>query len=146
MARKTVSRHEPAIFVDTGAFLALARSADQYHRQAVEYWNGLSPHPHRVTTSFIIDEAYTLMRRGGAGAAARFLDAVEAAQEARTLTVLWPEEGWWGDIRGMLARFHDQDLSYTDAVSLVACRRRHDIGSVFGFDHHLRLSGLPLVP
>ena len=48
--------------------------------------------------------------------------------------------------RLLLVRFDDQRLSYVDGHTLAILETRPDIDAVFAFDHHLALSGLPLVP
>ena len=52
-----------AIFMDTGAWFALADESDQYHKQAVGIYPGLIKDNHRLTTTnLVIAETYILIR------------------------------------------------------------------------------------
>ena len=61
------------------------------------------------------------------------------------LAYSWPDAEWGTQVNLLLGHF-DQDLSHTDAVSLVACQLQPTITQVFAFDHHLGLTGLTLMP
>ena len=52
------------IYIDTGAFLARYIKRDQYHQQAVEFWNQIRKKRERYFTSnFVLDETFTLLGR-----------------------------------------------------------------------------------
>ncbi|GAC1392253.1 MAG: hypothetical protein NVS4B11_19790 [Ktedonobacteraceae bacterium] len=50
------------------------------------------------------------------------------------------------EVRKILERFQDQDLSYVDAFTLALIRTRPDINAIFAFDHHMAFAGLPILP
>lgn len=135
------------LFVDTGAFVALAINEDQYNDAAKRFWNTPKEKPRRVTTSLVVSEAYSLIRsRRGFRIAIGFLEALQQAELSGTLVRLWPQSDWDAEVTRLLSSYSDQVLSYVDAASLVACRRVPAIEAVFSFDHHLGLTGLPVVP
>lgn len=52
------------IYIDTGALLARYVKRDQYHEQAVEFWNRLQKTRERCfTNNFVLDETFTLLGR-----------------------------------------------------------------------------------
>ena len=77
------------IFVDTSAFLALTNRSDQYHTKAVQCLESL--HTQRasfVTTNFVLDEAYTRLRKkAGVGVAIAFGEKVRSDRSLKIVTV-----------------------------------------------------------
>jgi uncharacterized protein len=136
------------IFVDTGAFCAFSDRGDSAHVLAVRQFS-LSLHEkvRLITSNFIIDETYTWIRyRLGAKQALEFLDRTRQAEgrqpklEIVTVNRLLEEKA-----RVLLAKFSDQDLSYTDATSLALILERK-ISQAFTFDRHFHLISVELLP
>jgi len=51
------------VFVDTGGWIAMAVSRDQYHQQAAFYYQGLSRNKVPLLTSnYVLTETYTRIR------------------------------------------------------------------------------------
>lgn len=135
------------LFIDTSALIALTIRDDVHSNQAIQFWSEFAEKPIRVTTNLVVSEAYTLIRRWTKyGVAIQFLDALRDSQMAGTLRQLWPTADWQDEIRRVITTYSDQDLSYVDAVSLVACRRTPMISTVFSFNRRLGLTGLTVVP
>jgi len=136
-----------ALFIDTGAFIALAHRDDRHHSQAAAFFSALGPGVKRLTTELVIAESYTWLRyKTGYLSAARFLDSVEGSVDEGYLHVHYPDSALDRRARQVLRRFRDQDLSYTDAVSLALLEDLPRNVAVFGFDHHFTLIGRTLVP
>lgn len=134
------------LFVDTGAFIALASSADRLHREAVEFYRSMPPGVSRLTTAAVVGETYTFLRyRAGRVPALRWLDHIEDAIGTHHLRLVYPDEALDRATRKVLRRYADQELSYADALTLVVLEQE-SIDFVFGFDHHLALTGRVLVP
>jgi predicted nucleic acid-binding protein len=134
------------IFVDTSAWLALANRKDQVHAAAVAFHQTLA-NARRFTTWGIIAETYTWLRfHIGYQAAARWLHETAALEGRGLLQIIYPEPAMEPSVHRNLARFPDQDLSYVDAFSLAAVESRGRVDAIFAFDHHLMLSGLPVLP
>ncbi len=135
------------IFIDTSAFLAQSIEADHYHQDARRFWSSFSNKPRLLTTSFVVGETFTLMRRwAGYQKAIRFLSYLQEMEPSGQVAVVWPGQDAASAAISLLAQFPDQDLSYVDAVSLVVCMRHPQVREAFSFDHHLGLTGLMVVP
>ena len=132
------------LFVDTGAWVALADQDDKYHeRTAREYPDFLKRYRRLVTTNLVVAEAYIILRKAlGHVAAITFLESIrsspriEKVQSTEELEV---------EAEEILRRYSDQDLSYTDAVSFALMRQR-GIDTAFAFDKHFSISGFSMVP
>jgi len=134
----------PRLFVDTGALLALASPADQYHPAAVRLARRLrSEGAAQVGTTLVLAEFHALLlhRRDPATArrsVAALLDdpAYEwmevSAELAREATGAW------------LERFADQRFTLTDAVSFEVMRRGK-LKAAFAFDQHFVTAGFELL-
>jgi predicted nucleic acid-binding protein len=132
------------ILVDTGAFLARHMRGDQHHAEASRVWQDVarSGEP-SLTTSFVIDEALTLIgRRAGNGMAAAVGPALYAS---RVLEIPDPSRDEQLAALGTLERLADQQLTFADCLSFGLLRARH-IERVFGLDGDFRVAGFILVP
>lgn len=134
------------IFIDTGAFIAITHADDALHSEAVAFFQALPPHVSRMTTPAVIGETYTFLRyHVGQQAALSWLDVLEKALASGYLKGVDPDAETHRAARLTLRRFADQELSYTDALTL-AVLESEKIECVFGFDHHLALTGRTLLP
>lgn len=134
------------VFVDTGAYIALAHRDDQHHADASRTLRALSVH-HFVTTDHVIGETYTWLRyKVGSPPARAFLTRVRTASEQRRLTVVFTDASLLDATQRVLERFADQALSFTDGVSLALLERDGSLTGVFAFDAHLILAGRPMHP
>jgi predicted nucleic acid-binding protein len=135
------------LFVDTSAWLALLNRKDGRHVAAADFQRSLPSNVRRVTSWGIVAETYTWLRYHlGFPHADRWL-AEEAALESRgLLQVVFPQKSMEAGIRRELTRYSDHDLSYVDAFTLHLAQMRGDIDAIFGFDRHLAMTRLPLLP
>ena len=127
------------IFIDTGPWIARYLSRDQHHDAAVADWARLSEIGEPLfTSSFVLDEAFTLL--------ARRADYRFAAERARSiyassvLTILRPERDDEIAAPGSFEKLADQRVSFTDCVSF-ALMRRHKIRRAFTYDRHFASAG-----
>jgi uncharacterized protein len=132
------------LFVDTGAWFALADRSDQHHDRAVDiYLNLLRRYHHLTTTNLVVAETYIFIRRAlGHQSGIDFLQNIAASPRVIKLhsdSVLEEEA------EGILQKYQDQDFSYTDAVSF-AVMKQHGISKAFSFDQHFVTAGFALVP
>lgn len=135
------------IFVDTSAWLALSVRADQYHGSAARFEAAVGQRVERVTSWGVISETYTWLRYHlGHRDATRWLQEAIGRQRQGVLEVRYPSAGSEASVSRLLARFADQTLSYVDAFSLYLVDQHGDIDAIFAFDHHLALTGVPVVP
>ncbi|HRQ41105.1 MAG TPA: PIN domain-containing protein [Chloroflexota bacterium] len=131
------------VFVDTGAWLALADRRDKYHGAATAvYPQLLQQHPRLITTNLVIAESYALIRyRLGYQPGIRFLRSLRQSQR---LARLYTDETVELAAEQLIEKYADQDFSLVDAASFVVMRQ-HNITEVFAFDHHFLVMGFTLV-
>jgi predicted nucleic acid-binding protein len=132
------------IFVDSGAWIALAVAEDAHHQTATAFYTRLLHQPQRlVTTNLVVAEAYEVIRRfGGHSSAVFFLQRIR--QSAR-LRKIYSDLILEKEAEGILERYDDQRFSYVDAVSFALMASRQ-ISEAFAFDHHFETAGFTLAP
>jgi hypothetical protein len=132
------------IFVDTGAFLARHVSHDQFHAKARRAWKDLEKAKAPLyTSSFVLDETFTLLARRSSYAFAG--DRAEAAYASRVLTILRPDPADEQAALVLFRKLGDQEMSFTDCVSF-ALMRRHKLSRAFTFDRHFAAAGFTVWP
>ncbi len=133
MARKNEA------YVDTSALIALCDRSDTHHAL---FRRLFSEPPALVTTALVIGEGHAwFLRRFDATRGLRFLAMIEAMKPLRTVSV-GPREQDAGT--QMLRKFPDQRMTLADAVGLHVMEARR-IRSCWSTDHHLGLTGVPLI-
>jgi predicted nucleic acid-binding protein len=132
------------LFVDTGAWVALADQDDKYHEKAArEYPDLLKRYRRLVTTNLVVAEVYIILRKAlGHAAAITFLESIRSSPRIEKVQSTERLETKAEDI---LCRYNDQDFSYTDAVSFALMRQR-GIDTTFAFDKHFSIAGFSMVP
>ncbi len=135
---------DKTIFVDTGAWFALADESDQYHKKAVDVYPGLFEDNYLLTTTnFVIAETYILIRRAiGHQPAMRFLQNIASSP---SVSKIYSDQTIEEEAEDILGKYQDQDFSYSDAVSF-AVMKRHGIHLAFSFDHHFMTAGFRIIP
>lgn len=132
------------IFVDTGAFLARYLTNDQYHALAVSTWAMIERNKELFCTSnFVIDELATLLaRRSSYFFAAQ---KIHSLYESEIIDILRPGETEELKATKLLAKYSDQEVSFTDCTSFVLMKDR-GIHRAFAFDRHFDLPGFTRIP
>lgn len=132
------------IFVDTGAWFALADESDQYHKQVVDIYPGLfRDNHHLATTNLVIAETYILIRRAiGHQPAMAFLENIAASPR---VSKIYSDQTLEKNAEDILGKYQDQDFSYADAVSFAAMKRQ-GIHLAFSFDQHFVTAGFTIIP
>lgn len=132
------------IFLDSGAFVARFIQNDQYHRQAIIFWELLRQEEEKcATTNFVLDETFTLLgRRAGYRFAHERAVNLYASQ---SLLILRPELD--DEMIGLnyLKKYADQAVSFTDCISF-SLMDRLKIKRVFTFDQHFSWAGNDVLP
>jgi predicted nucleic acid-binding protein len=136
-------RHGEAVFVDSGAWIALALMQDPLHLQARELWERLQVAGARLRTSVpVVIETFTFLDRSANRDVA--LTWKESIDKLRFLKILPCElrdlEQSWGFFR----RADLHKLSAVDATSF-AIMRRARIRVAYTFDHHFAMVGFRMV-
>jgi len=136
-------RQREAVFVDSGAWIALALSRDPLHAQAREQWELLQEAGARLHTSIpVVIETFTFLERNAIrDVALAWKEAIYKPGSVRILPCeLRDLEQSWEYFR----RRDLQRLSAVDATSFVIMKRAR-IRRAYTFDHHFAIAGFSLV-
>jgi predicted nucleic acid-binding protein len=136
-------RQGQAVFVDSGAWIALALVQDPLHQRAREQWELLEGAGAKLHTSVpVVVETFTFLDRNATRDVA--LAWKESIYEPRTVRILPCElrdlEHAWEYFR----RADLHKLSAVDATSFVIMKRAR-IRVAYTFDHHFAAAGFRLV-
>lgn len=127
------------IFVDTGAFLAIENRRDEHHARALDFRDASIRNGEvLVTSDYVLDESYTLIRfRAGHSAAVAFGEDVKASRLIRIehLTPALLDSAWT-----IFKEYADKEFSFTDCTSF-ALMERLGVATAFAFDEHFRQYG-----
>lgn len=133
------------IFVDTGAYIALADRSDQHHVAATDLARSIHASRLRTcTTTYVFAETVTWLRRKLGHAAALRYGTLIRRQHARNQMDLFSpdlmtEDAAWE----IFAAYTDQSFSYVDCTSFAWLKQQKAI-PVFAFDEHFRWMGFHL--
>lgn len=132
-------RQREAVFVDSGAWIALALSRDPLHAQAREQWDLLHEAAAKLHTSVpVVIETFTFLdRNANRDVALAWKDSI---YERGTVKVLPCE---LRDLEQSWEYFRRHDLyklSAVDATSF-AIMKRARVRLAFTFDHHFSVAG-----
>ena len=136
-------RQAEAVFVDSGAWIALALSRDPLHSQAREQWDLLHGAAAKLHTSVpVVIETFTFLERNAnRDAALAWKDSIYKPGTAKILPCeLSDLQQSWEYFR----RANLHKLSAVDATSF-AIMKRERIRLAFTFDHHFSVVGFRLV-
>lgn len=126
-------------YVDTSALIAFVDRSDTHHPLLRRLF---SDPPALLTTPLVVAEGHAwFLRRYDRGRALQFLALIEDMAPLYVVPVGGSEQH--GAVQ-ILRRFHDQDLTLTDAVGLYLIKERK-VANCWSTDRHLGLTGVPLV-
>ena len=131
------------VFVDTGAWIALAITTDIYHRDARDTWDALSRDGARLVTSVpVIVETFTYLdRKGSRDIAMRWR---EGLGEVRRLEILSCTPAELRSAWSYLEKKGFHKLGLVDATSFVLMKK-HRVRLAFAFDTHFAQAGFRYV-
>jgi hypothetical protein len=121
------------LFVDSGGWVALFNVRDRDHERAAAFWREVRKRRRALlTTDYVLDETYTLIRRTRAGlpGAVEFHRLVTGSRliEIAEIDARRREQAW-----ELFTRYDDKVLSYTDCTSFALLQER-GLSEVFTFD------------
>lgn len=132
-----------AVFVDTGAWVALALTRDPLHARAVQAWREITESQARIHTSVsVILETFTFLDRHANRDVA--LAWKEALRTIGDLSVLECTEAEMRDAWRYFTRRDLQKLSAVDATSFALMSNR-GIKCAFAFDSQFASVGLRMI-
>jgi uncharacterized protein len=127
------------LFVDTSAYVALARPNDEHHQEALAVAQKLRRQRARLyMTNFVVAETHALLLRYlGASAARSFLREVDKGAVAIVVRADPTDE----ELAKTLIYHHiDKEYSLVDAISFVVMERLR-LKQAFAFDKHFAQYG-----
>lgn len=137
------SLYSRAVLIDTGAFLAIANSADGHHNEAVECLSSIARY--RLPLFVSIPTVYESHRRFlfdlGSDRAKQCVDEVLNGPINLIRTVAADEV----QARALIDRYAALNLTLTDAANM-AVMLRLGIAACFSFDRHYLAAGYIRVP
>jgi predicted nucleic acid-binding protein len=120
------------VFVDTGAWYALADASDRHHREARRFYLAEAPRGRLLTTDLVVSETWTLITAHlGRAAALTFWDTLRRTRTPIAPIEIVDLEAAWRIVHD----FSDQDFSFTDCTSF-AVMERLGLDEAFAFDAH----------
>ena len=131
-----------SVFVDTGAWIALALTQDPFHERAREAWESARTIGALVVSSVpIVLETFTFLERNASrDVAIAWKDSLEKLERFEIVGApLELEQAW--------SYFHRRDLhklSAVDATSFVIMTQRR-IRFAMAFDHHFAAVGFQMI-
>ncbi len=127
------------VFVDTGAWIALAITRDPYHERARSGWSLLLEQGAKIFTSLpVVLETFTYLdRRGSRELALQWKKSLDSVKRLSVLTIssIDFESAW-----PYLYRKEFHKLGLVDATSFVLMRK-HKIKIALAFDIHFSIAG-----
>ncbi len=133
------------ILVDSSAWYALADNRERHHRDAVGLFARVTEGEFGriLTTDYVLDETYTLLRmRLGIGSVRTLRDLLAASSNLEMVRV--SDRDFDHAVELMLAHA-DKRWSLTDCTSFVLMREL-EIGRAFTFDHNFFEAGFLVLP
>jgi predicted nucleic acid-binding protein len=136
-------REAQRVFVDSGAWIALALRRDPLHPTARALWDTLQGAGTRLYTSIpVVLETFTFLERNAErDVAIAWKDSLASVPRLKVLACSN------ADVEAAWAWFRRPDLhklSAVDATSFVLMTR-HQIRAAFSFDHHFAAAGFRLL-
>ena len=135
------------IFIDTWAWVALTNKRDSMHTQAKDIYLRLKQEGYILLTSnFILDESYTLIRnRMDLETAVKFGERISAISKTNLIEIIHVtdkiEEKAWK----IFEKYKSQNFSFTDCTSFVVMKEL-DIHECFTGDEHFKIFGFFVIP
>lgn len=128
-----------SLFADTQGWVALTNKRDEYHVQAVKVKRRCLEQERKfVTTNFVLDETYTLLKaRMGYKSAIEFGEMI---RQANTIDIVHISEEVEDEAWQLFRRYSDKGFSFTDCTSFVIMQR-NGLSEAFTNDHHFEQIG-----
>ena len=127
------------VFVDTGAWIALAEQSDVHHLQAIAIADELSRvNTLLMTTDYILDETITWFRYNASHKVAA--DFAVQVLSSNVTEIFYIDETIFNKACELFRKYDDQKFSFTDCSSFVLMRAQR-IRRAFSFDSHFITAG-----
>lgn len=136
-----------AVYVDTGAWIALAYRRDRAHPAMGQHFADLRARGDLLVTSDpAVGETVTRLRYdAGIESALAFRRILHDAVDAQTLRIRDTDAELRRRALELMERYRDLRLSYADCIGATVAREI-EASAVFGLDHDFRVMGFTLEP
>ncbi len=124
------------MLVDTSGFFSLYDEADEYHRQAVSFYDKAAK---RLTTSYVLAE-YTALAQVRGVPRSEILKFSSRILDDKDVEIIWVDENLHRQAVALLRERADKTYSLCDAVSFVVMRQR-GIAESLTTDKHFHQEG-----
>ena len=133
------------IFIDSSGWVALFDPQDKYHTQAVTFWQQLpAERPFLITNDYVLDETYTILRRGRYGLQ-RATQVHQIVEQSRLIELIEVNIDYRQRAWALFQLYEDKILSFTDCVCFVMMQTL-GIHQVFSFDSDFKRLGFIVRP
>ncbi len=131
------------IFIDTGAWFAIADKSDQYHSKATDQLEKcIQKDSTFLTSNLVIHETVMLLaRKISKQTAIKFLNTIYSDDK---VNVVLNDENLEQKAYAIFKKYTDQDFSITDCVSF-AIMKENRIKEAFTFDKHFSIMGFKMI-
>jgi uncharacterized protein len=135
--------HNPDIFIDTSAWIALFSRRDQHHCDADGMFRSIiaSRQP-MLTTNPVLAEIHRLfLHRAGNKAAAAALEKIETSPLVR---IIFADSTHHSSAKEWMKKLSDYPISYTAAISF-SVMKSADCAKAMSFDNHFYVAGFDVL-
>lgn len=135
------------IFIDSSAWIALSSKDDKNYRRITDFFSKIiSDGAVFFTSNDIIDETVTrLVYDVGFSKAQKFIEEIRVNIRKKGLVQFWTDEQIQEEAFAILKKYHDHELSMTDATT-VAIMKRFNLDAVLTLDSDFKKIGTPSLP
>lgn len=139
-----IQEGDDLIFIDTGAFFASKVKNDVNHSSAVKIERKIKEGKHgkMVTTNYILDEFYTLLR--GRVSHEETIQIGETIRNSSNIRIIWVLEALEEKSWELFKEHQDKTYSFTDCTSFVVMQTL-EIKVVFTYDSHFVQAGFQVI-
>ncbi|MDQ3748388.1 MAG: PIN domain-containing protein [Acidobacteriota bacterium] len=124
------------MLVDTSGFFCLYDEADEFHQQAVSFYDAAAK---RLTTNYVLAE-YTALAHVRGVPRTEILKFSSRILDDKDVEIIWVDENLHRQAVALLRERADKTYSLCDAVSFVVMRRR-GISESLTTDKHFEQEG-----
>jgi predicted nucleic acid-binding protein len=130
------------IFLDTGAWDAIADKSDKNHCSSLRFRDEIAGKIILVTSNYVLDELYTLLLMNiGFQKTVAYKRKIDFLINENVLEIVWIDKSVAEKAWKIFERFNaDKCWSFTDCTSYAVMKEK-GITEVFSFDHHFEQMG-----
>jgi len=129
------------VFVDTSGWVAAVDKKDRHHAK-VKDWMESNRGRRLITTSFVLDETLTLLRRRiGYREARKFGESIF---KSRVAQLVYISQVGVGEAWKIFVEYYDQEFSFTDCTSFAVMKRMRLVDAL-AIDKHFAIMNFSTV-